>query len=435
HITIRGNSIHDISFSANPGDPVTANTKSHPVLVTGNDTAIAISNVLITGNEIFNCRTGVSDAVYISGNVDGFSVNANRVHDVSNDGIVVAGHTGSCADAADDCPRNGDLRWNNTWDCVAGSASVAGISIDGAKKITVENNLSFGNGFGIEVTCRKTGETSSDIIVRNNIVYNNLEGGLIIGGYNYPAGSGMVVSSSFTNNTIVNNYLSGNPNGEIIIVFCEYVSIRSNIVYTISSSDPLVSANSGLTGLVLDDNLYYSTSAPQFSSGAGTAASLPAWATLVSGEAHSVYGDPQFLDGSAMNFHLLASSPAIDAGDSSYVVSITETDMDTMMRVQNDRIDIGADEYGTAVGFFQGRNPASPKVLYDRVSGSLQVIYPSPARKNATVNLTGVDGKVISSTEIEKGKNSVSFDVSELPVGTYIIYSDDMKYSGVKFVR
>jgi len=59
----------------------------------------------------------------------------------------------------------------------------------------------------------------------------------------------------------------------------------------------------------------------------------------------NIVQDPQFVDGMQNDFHLMASSPAIDAGTP---VAVT-TDIDGDARPQGLGYDMGADEFVTGV--------------------------------------------------------------------------------------
>ena len=68
-------------------------------------------------------------------------------------------------------------------------------------------------------------------------------------------------------------------------------------------------------------------------------------------EDRCIHDDPQFVDAIGGDFHLLGSSPCIDAGRNSYVPSGVDKDLDGNKRIvdgDNDgtaTVDIGAYEY------------------------------------------------------------------------------------------
>jgi len=63
----------------------------------------------------------------------------------------------------------------------------------------------------------------------------------------------------------------------------------------------------------------------------------------------SIDADPCFVDAENGDYHLLASSPCIDAGDPNYIAEPNETDLDGNPRVIGGRIDMGAYEYSPAI--------------------------------------------------------------------------------------
>jgi len=77
NIELLNNKIHNI-------ESPTGN--AHGIAVYGTS-ATAITNLLIDGNEIFNCKLGQSESLVINGNVNNFMVSNNHVHDNDNIGI------------------------------------------------------------------------------------------------------------------------------------------------------------------------------------------------------------------------------------------------------------------------------------------------------------------------------------------------------------
>ena len=69
-------------------------------------------------------------------------------------------------------------------------------------------------------------------------------------------------------------------------------------------------------------------------------------------EANSLFGSPQIVsvNVSIPDFHIISTSPAIDAGDPGIGTDSSETDIDGDPRPMGNGFDIGADEFGTPVG-------------------------------------------------------------------------------------
>ena len=119
----------------------------------------------------------------------------------------------------------------------------------------------------------------------------------------------------------------------------------------------------------------------------------------VSGASNNIDGDPLFV--SASDYHLSGSSPCIDAGDP--VGDYTgQTDIDGELRVLNDRVDIGADEFsgtGLSTGVLNG-------IIYDAITGEpiegAEVSVPSQPS-----TLTNEFGE-FSFSDLEPGETSIS---------------------------
>lgn len=418
HVEIRNTKIHDIHFSSNPNDVPNANTNSQPLIVYGDDANTAITNLIISGNEIYNCRTGYSEALAVNGNVDGFEISGNRIHNNSNIGIDVIGHEGTCPNPANDQARNGIVKWNKTWSNVSIYTTSAGIYVDGGKDCILENNICYDNGSGIEVGCEAVGQSTSNITVRNNLVYWNQEGGIVIGGYDYPTNSGKVDHCFVCGNTIVNNINSPLTIQELIINYTEFVTFRNNLIYT-DYNNGLIYSSSNSQSLSFDFNLYYSpffgfiyNSVPIYT--------LQAWQAAIGGDNSSLFTDPLFVSIATNNYHLNSNSPAIDMGDSTYTAASGETDIDTMNRVQNGRVDIGADEYGTAVGISDFQNLQNNFLYYENSGSELIIHFIKPQAENSIIYLYDAAGKLIEYKEIKMGDSSIIFNSTKLSKGIYI---------------
>ena len=370
NITIKNNTIYNINFSTNAGDAVTESTNAQPLIVFGSDASSPIENLVIVGNEIYNSRTGYSEALAVNGNVDGFKVINNHVHDISNIGIDIIGHEETCSDPANDQARNGVVKNNATYNCISDYATSGGIYVDGGKDLLIENNSSYHNGYGIEIGCENTGKTTSNIVVKNNVFYDNQVCAIAVGGFDYPGGSGKVVNCDILNNSCLKNDFSQKGTGELYLTYLEEGSIMNNIFY-LSDQDIFAYAESSQSNLVMDYNLFYSVSGNFDVNWNDT--EYESYAAFNSGtgfNTHSVFGDPLLTSASKSSpqFTIHNSSPAIDAGDPSYTAGVDELDIFGESRIINGRIDIGAAENQSGSGI--------EPVLYHNSS----FIYPNPFR-------------------------------------------------------
>ncbi|RLD53619.1 MAG: DUF5123 domain-containing protein, partial [Bacteroidetes bacterium] len=138
NITIKNCIIHDIHFSANASDPVTENTNAQGIIVYGTDGTNSITNLNIINNELYNCRLGYSEGIAVNGNVDGFEVSGNLVHDITNIGLDFIGFEDTSPTPANDQARNGLVKNNTTYNCISSYATSGGIYVDGGKSIIIE---------------------------------------------------------------------------------------------------------------------------------------------------------------------------------------------------------------------------------------------------------------------------------------------------------
>jgi hypothetical protein len=134
NITIKNCVLHDIHFSANPDDSVNETTNAQGIIVYGTDPITPISNLKIIGNKLYNCRLGYSEGIAVNGNVDGFEIIENEVYNLTNIGIDITGHEGTCSNAIYDQARNGTVKGNIIHNCISPYATSAGIYVDGGKK-------------------------------------------------------------------------------------------------------------------------------------------------------------------------------------------------------------------------------------------------------------------------------------------------------------
>jgi len=167
HIRIDDCEIYDIHFSANPNAVISSETNAHGIAVYGDNENHTITDLEILDNEIHDCRLGYSEALVVNGNIDGFIINDNEVYDVTNIGIDIIGHEGTCSDPSKDIARNGIISQNITYNCLSPYATSAGIYVDGGKNLIIEQNLVHNNQWGIEIGCENIGKTTDNIIVRN----------------------------------------------------------------------------------------------------------------------------------------------------------------------------------------------------------------------------------------------------------------------------
>ncbi|MCY9667150.1 right-handed parallel beta-helix repeat-containing protein [Paenibacillus alginolyticus] len=191
NIEISGNRINDIGTDAGHGK---GGGNAHGIAVYGN-TATPLQHLAIIQNELYNLKLGASEAMAINGNVDGFRILQNTVHDNNNIGIDVIGFEGTAPNPDQDQARNGMIAENYVYNissfgnpAYGNEYSAAGIYVDGGKNITIMNNDVHDNDYGIELASEHAGGLTTEVEVSLNRIYHNRAAGITLGGYDESRG-------------------------------------------------------------------------------------------------------------------------------------------------------------------------------------------------------------------------------------------------------
>jgi hypothetical protein len=314
-IDIEHNIIHDISGVHGMGISVYGTSVTNP-----------ISNLMIYANQIYNCQPADSETLTLNGNIDGFHILHNIVHDCNNIGIDMIGGEadifGLPQQTGLPVTRNGICSHNTVYNIHAnyGGGYAGGIYVDGGQNITLADNVSYQNDMGLEVGAENAGYIASGIVVDDNLLYNNTQAGLVFGGY--ASNVGRVEHCVFINNTVYNNDTHNTGNGQLWIQWASYNIVTNNIFYA-SSNGVLIGSfdpNSNVHN-TLDYNLYDAaggSSNATFNWNGATYSSFAAYRTATKEDSHSLFANPLFVNAAQANFNLQSSSPAIDAGGTVY---------------------------------------------------------------------------------------------------------------------
>ncbi len=424
--------IKNIKWNNNPNLLPTANDNSHPFLIFGSSITEenAIENILIDSLEVSNNINGFSENITIVGNVKNFTVSHCNVHDNTNIGIDLGGNYGYCPVPALDHARNGKI-----YNCIAFNnislySSSAGIYVDGGHNITIERNRTYNNGYGIEVGCEENG-TTENVIVRDNLIYNNLSAGMHLGGYDIN-NNGQVLNSIVSNNTFYYDDLNNWSNGELILTRFSNCQVINNVFYT-SNQNTLLFRDviAPQQNNIIDYNCWFTPNNDsnniQVHFDNQTYNSFSQYRNLTGYDAHSFYGNPNFVNTNVTlpDLHLNNTSICINAGDHAFVAGVGETDLDGNPRVVNSIVDLGCFEFGSSsnVNDMVG------------VSGSqLYQNHPNPCAESTTIqyqttNYTYVSIKVFNAfgqvvailvdEEKSQGSYEVEFNTSNLSKGIY----------------
>lgn len=398
NLEIRNNKVHNIE---------NATGNAHGIAFYGNN-ATAISNILVDGNEIRNCKLGQSESMVLNGNVTNFTVSNNLVHDNDNIGIDFIGFEGTCPTASLDQTRDGICINNTVYNISSktnstygGEQSADGIYVDGGKNILIERNWVYNCDIGIELASEHKGKNTQDITVRNNFVSGAFQANIMAGGYDANRGNAV-------NITIVNNTTYQGTGGEIALQYnCNNIVVKNNVFYAKSNQAYLQNWGSNNLNVSVNNNIYY-----------GESTSSPGDWT----DTNAKYVNPQLMNG-ATNMHVGLTSPAINAGidlgNNSNGTPISGTlDIDNAARIVGNRIDIGADEY------------EMPNLIVQNPDKYEIVIYPNPAKnsiiismpqigKQSTITICNIMGKELISQQIKT--NETHIDINNLTSGVYFV--------------
>ena len=301
---------------------------AHGIGVFGTTTG-GIKDILIQGNEVRNCTLMSSEAFVLNSNVDGFQVYDNIVHDNNNIGFDFIGYEpydcGSCT--LDQLRvRNGIVAGNTAYKNSSGSnpwytgdTSAGGFYVDGGRNIIFAGNISYENDFGFEFASEWNNRKTEDIIMTNNVVYNNSNTGLIIGGYSPTTGAtgGNSGGGSAENIYVYNNAFYDNQKSvtNVSNLYATEITFQyrasnnrffNNIIYTRGSitqaHDEYCTGSPCTNGTNTNDvwgyNIWYGDN--------GTTGSVPG--------SNNVIQNPNYVAPATGNLNVSAGSPAIDAG-------------------------------------------------------------------------------------------------------------------------
>jgi hypothetical protein len=357
------------SHNGNCGSP---SPEAFGLVVAGTIGTAPLTNITISGNNLSNLQTGCSESMELDGNINGFTIANNTVHNNSNIGIAALGGEGVASGykqyngSPNDQARNGEISGNTVYTIHSnsqGSSGVYGLKcycadgiyVDGAAEVTVERNTVYDVDLGIEVTGEGAKQNTTNNVVRNNLFFYNSYVGISIGGQGTPGGSS---NSTVVNNTTWSNGVTSasGPLGEFATgtKLTGTNIVENNIFYASSVSGTLVNAVTTST-VALNDNLYFAPSSSEnWVWGSKTYTTFSAYQSGAKQDANSQYADPIFDDVNATppatlpNLDVQSGSPALSKGTLLSPISILGpfdvTGVTPRILVTNDTIDIGAYE-------------------------------------------------------------------------------------------
>ncbi len=220
-----------------------------------------------------------------------------------------------------------------------------------------DNNILEQNSCGLTFRANGVGGTGFHVsrgsdfnIIRNNIFFDMYGASIVVQSNTIDAVETSVYGNQILNNVIYNSATSvvGNHGGISVLDQAYDTIIKNNIIYQANDVSGLRVTGQAATSTIADYNLYYSTqptvtnmfhwgvtSGTFYTNLANFRVAYPAL------EANSISVDPQFILASALNFLLATTSPAIDIGTTTALVT---NDYIGVTRPQSARYDLGVYE-------------------------------------------------------------------------------------------
>jgi hypothetical protein len=223
-IQIIGNHVHDLGNDNNTLGSFDIN--AHGIAAYGDDPHAAITGLVIGRNTVDHLHLGASESVVVNGNVDGWAIRDNRIHDNDNIGIDAIGFeptlSGQYRYTQLNRARNGVIAGNTVarirsqgnpayWEDGEWCNCADGIYVDGGARIRVSDNRVKDSDIGVEIAAENPRGRADHVLVRDNVITGSLYTGIATGGYcNGADDCGGVETGSSWHNTFEHNYLRGN---------------------------------------------------------------------------------------------------------------------------------------------------------------------------------------------------------------------------------
>jgi hypothetical protein len=224
NVRILGNHVHDLGNDNNTLGSFDIN--AHGIAVYGDDPHHPIRGLVIAHNHVDNLHLGASESVVVNGNVTGWAITGNRIHDNDNIGIDAIGYeqtlTGKNRYTQRNRARHGVIARNTVerirsqgnpayWEDGSWCNCADGIYVDGGSHIRIAHNRVADSDIGIEVAAENKRGTADHVTVTRNRITGSLFTGITTGGYcNGAEDCGGVRTGSSHDNVFTRNWLRGN---------------------------------------------------------------------------------------------------------------------------------------------------------------------------------------------------------------------------------
>jgi hypothetical protein len=258
-------------------------------------------SVNVSGNTVTGCLTGESETTTYNGNVQNFVVANNTIYDNDNIGMDAIGFEGVGPTGFDQA-KNGDVYGNLIYNNSAfknpgegNSYDEDGLYCDGCTDVTFERNTLYGNDLNIEAASEISGEVSSSVIIRNNLIYAANSCGVSVGGY-AKSGTGGSTGVTIVNNSLYDNDTQKTGSGEFQIQYrATGIVFENNIVYA-GAQGLFIHGFVAGSGVTANYNDYYTTSSTTtFELNNKTYATFAAYKTATSQDLNSVFANPDYV--------------------------------------------------------------------------------------------------------------------------------------------
>lgn len=215
-IRLAGNHVHHLGNDN--GTLGSFDINAHGIAVYGTSAARSLSDVTITGNELDHLVLGASETLVLNGNVDGWAVTGNVIHDNNNIGIDAIGFedtiTGPARFTDVNRARHGLIARNRVsriisegnpayWEEGSWCNCADGIYVDGGGSIVIADNRVDASDIGIEVASEWRQGRTNAVTIAGNTVTRSRYTGLALGGYDPDRGEAYDI-------TVTGNLLRGN---------------------------------------------------------------------------------------------------------------------------------------------------------------------------------------------------------------------------------
>jgi hypothetical protein len=244
HVVISGNHVHDLGNDNQTLGSFDIN--AHGIAVYGDNAAHSITHLTISKNTVDHLSLGASESVVVNGNVDGWSISNNDIHDNNNIGIDAIGYEptlpGKDRYTDRNRARNGVISGNRIsyirsqgnpayWEDGSWCDCADGIYVDGGTHIAIRSNVVMGNDIGIEVAAENAHGSADHVEVRSNTITNSLYVGIATGGYCDGASdcgdvkTGRSFDNTFIGNSLRNNNKLNDGSPEVLVQFYAYDNV------------------------------------------------------------------------------------------------------------------------------------------------------------------------------------------------------------------